>query len=76
MIAAGFVVYAMSLRRSRSKSGGRGTANLVVEEVFVDVQCQSKQREQTSSQRDNGMAKNGGKRIRPAAGGKEVGDGY
>lgn len=31
-------------------------ANLVVEEVFVDVQCKGKQREQTSSQGDHGMA--------------------
>jgi len=60
MIAAGFVVYGVLLGRLRSKSGGHGTANLVIEEVFVNVQCQSKQREQTPSQRDNGMAKNGG----------------
>jgi len=32
------------------------TANLVVEEVFVDVQCQSKQREQTSSKGNHSMA--------------------
>jgi hypothetical protein len=31
-------------------------ANLVVKEVFVNIQCKSEQRKQTSSQGDHGMA--------------------
>jgi hypothetical protein len=52
------------------------TANLVIEEVFVDVQCQSKQREQTPSQGNSGMAKYGRSKSDERLNSKGVEDGY
>ena len=52
------------------------TTDLVVEEVFVDVQCQSKQREQTSSQGNSGMTKYGRSKSDQQLKSKRVEDGY